>query len=191
MKINKNLYPPGGYLFYEKDGTQISASDWKTLFSKIAEYRTRLGRPVENVQQDVADQFCSSYPAYCHTPMSPQDREKVMKAPSLKSRVLRWLGAKVQEHRKRPVLFVSAQEVSERESICRNCPKQTALRTSCATCLIALKEFRRELLGQRSAVSSLGVCSVLAIDLQSAPHLDETTIAHPELPENCWRKKKI
>lgn len=191
MKINTNLYPPGGYEYQEADGTVLRADGWKDLYRRIEEYRARLGLNKRDVKLDVAAQICRAYPAYCHHPASAEEREKAMKTPSLKSRVMRWLGIRVQEKKRNPVKYVSGLLAKDRASICRACPKQTALRTTCATCIIAVREFRREILDRQTPDTSLGACSVTGADLPAAVFIDELAVANPELPPGCWYKRSL
>jgi hypothetical protein len=190
MKFNKNLYPPNGYTFTEIDGTEIMSTGWKPLVAAVIAYRVRTKKPTEGTEQQIMDQICARSPSHCHTP-TPDAREKAMRMPSLKSRVLRALGTQVQDHKKKPVVYVSKAVAATRAETCRKCPKHTFLKTSCATCSIAMKEFRRAILGRNVPDTSVSVCAVLGCDLPSSVFLDELTVENAELPGHCWRRKTI
>jgi len=186
-KFNTNLYPSGGYFFRDEDGHVHRDKSWVRVAARLAEYRKRAGKPVGRPLDEVTAQACQRNPSMCYeegTRVSPNKPP-----PSLKARVLMWLNTMLTENRKLPVATVTPAEAESRAQICATCPANTPMGVkSCATCRQAMKTLRQELIGSRKRDQRLEGCSILAVDLASAVHLDEVRVTRADLPAHCWRK---
>jgi hypothetical protein len=185
-KINVNLFPKGGYVFKENDGTIITSSNWKGVFARVTEYRRRNNFPSGNPEQEVMEQACKSNPGICtdETPQMLRDRRRV----SLKGRWLAWLSEKIRLRAKEPLVFVD-EEAPARANICANCPENQAMQEGCSSCRSAVNEMRRTLIGGKAIDGRLHGCAVLSQDNAVAIYLDEQRVDEPDLPTQCWRKR--
>lgn len=197
MRVNRNLYPPGGYFFNESDGTELRAGNWKGLFARIVKYRQENRLPIGNPEAEAQVQCCQRNPAGCwddsHRPTYPASRADFNRnrQPSLKTRVMKWLGELVKRSSPAPLPRVSRELAKSRMAICQGCPKKSKIGGGCAPCAQALKSLRRQALGKDPDGADIGGCSVLGEDIATAVCLDEVTIPNKELPGNCWRSRTL
>lgn len=186
-RINVNLFPRAGYFFKESDGAVIRADSWAGVLRKTEAYRKRAGYPVGNVEAEVFAQACARNPSHCVEISDATIQQR--KVVSLKGRVLQYMGF-LRSIRDR-IPWVSSQDAANRASICVACPNNTALPSGCATCQVALKAMRSEILGpHRAKDSRLNGCAVLGEDLPTSVHVDHDVVDSPELPAHCWRKRR-
>lgn len=188
MKIKVNLPPKTGYNFKESDGATIKASSWKGLFKKVARYRALNKLAPGNPEQEVTAQMCAREPAMCYEEGSVT-REQTKKA-SLKGRVLAWLS-----HRHRnpgALVFTSDPNIVEvRRAVCAACPLNQPLSEGCSSCKKVVLELRKSILGNRFLDGRLNGCSVIGQDNPTAVYLEDQTLADPNLPAHCWRKRTL
>jgi len=184
FKMNPNIYPPGGFVFRERDGTMIRAGSWKAVVTRTKAYRKRNVLEVGDVEKEVMDQACAASPDLCQR----VNTEAVPVPRTLKSRVFAWLNDWRKEKKNNPVRYVSDAEAERRAKICQGCGFQRAVGGGCSSCAAFLKASRKEILEKVPAQTSVGACAVLNSDLPTAVHLDEIAIRHTELPGHCWRK---
>jgi hypothetical protein len=184
MRLNKNIYPPGGHMFIDTDGAKIFGDDWPGVFERVKQYRQRQGRPVGEVVVEVTTQACARAPSICHEMGATERRARVIA--SLKSRVLRWFRDLVHDGQ-----FVTTETWKARADTCAKCPKNQPLPGGCSTCRAAVAELRKKVLDRRPNDGRLNACEVLGEDLPTAAHLERPAVDNPALPAECWRKKVI
>jgi hypothetical protein len=186
-RINVNLYPRDGYYFREGDGAKIVGTSWPNVMRRVEDYRKRAGRPVGNVEAEVSNQACSRNPANC-SEVSAETQRMTLVA-SLKGRVLQY--ASFLRGLGKRIPWVSAQDAANRANVCATCPNNTALPEGCATCRVALKAMRDEILGRgRKQDARLNGCSVLGEDIVMSCHVDHDVVDSDALPAHCWRKRR-
>lgn len=74
--FNRNLYPPDGYIFKDKDGVVHRGSNFGELFRKISAYRMRNRIPAGDPQAEVNAQLCKLFPGYCKSEGSERPKPR-------------------------------------------------------------------------------------------------------------------
>lgn len=187
-RINVNLHPKSGHKFREADGTLIIGPSWTAVINRVIQYRKVNNKPPGNPTQEVHEQACQQNPNLC-VQVSPETNRKRQEV-SLKGKVLQWF-ARVKSVARE---FVSLDAATQRSSICVGCPNCVALPDGCASCRAALRELRKEVLGEGRPVDERVIhhgCLVLGFEPGTAVHLNEPTIENAELPAHCWRKRTL
>ncbi len=192
-RINKNLYPPGGYFFEDKDGTTLRASTWDALIKTVVKYRSANGFPEGDPWAEISAQTCERSPNICveasPRPLYPKNKQAA--PPSLKSRVIKWL-AEITKARKEGHVELANRELARvRRTTCMNCPKKLSYQSGCAPCGAALKALRNSALGFDPDQPGAGGCNVLGADIATLANINQPTISNPELPDNCWLKRTL
>ena len=189
-RINPNLSPKDGYFFKDTDGVKIPGDTWAGVIARVIAYRRRAGRPIgENVAQEVIDQACSRNPVLCTEDNAAH--QVLIRRASLKSKVLAWMQLARSHKKEGRIQFVPEELAAERANICAKCPLNTSLQEGCHSCRAALQEMRNEVLGRRPSDKRIHACLELEEDLPTAVHLERESVARPELPDNCWRKRTL
>ena len=183
--INHNIHPKDGYFFKESDGSRHFADTWKGVIERVKRYRARAGYPPGNPEEEVINQACQRNPVICREDNGVNTHQ--LKIASLKSRTLNWMNA----IRAGEKSFVEEGLARKRAAICAGCPKNQPLQDGCSSCRNALKALRRDIIGDRFVDGRLNSCLILGEDLSTTAHLDQATHEFSELPEHCWRKRKI
>lgn len=189
LAINSNVYPKGGYVFTDSDGTKHPADSWPGVIARVRAYRKRAGLPEGDVAAEVISQACHTNPGLCRNEDGTY-RENLNKA-TLKTRVLKWLSTLRDAVKSQPLSFVSDEERKNRAAVCASCPQNNALPGGCSSCVKALTELRKSVMGNRFVDARLNGCNVLGEDLPTSVHLDQVRVTHGELPANCWRKTSL
>lgn len=183
MRIKINIHPSGGWFFIEKDGTKIKGGSFKGALKKIIHYRRLNKFPPGEPEAEFISQMCARHPDLCYNERSSWTPPKIPE-PSLKSRVLSWLG---KLSRVTPA-FVKTEVAGSRAETCLRCPKSGPMEKGCSTCRTAVEELRKSILRGRKPDRRLLSCSVLGVDLQVAVHIADDRLNDQELPGGCWRK---
>jgi hypothetical protein len=198
-RINLNVIPSSGYVYTDSDGTPHRGMSWQAVIKRLEMYRRRNKLPLGNPEADVLAQACKDNPGLCVEPKTREERKAIRRAPpppvpkkppSLKSRVLRWLGVIRELATNGQMGYVDRAAHDARVATCMKCKKKGVLSGGCQPCEKALAGFRNEILGRRP-LAGPDACSVLGEDLQTASWLDQLTLENPDLPEHCWRKKTL
>lgn len=187
MIFNPNLYPPDGYIFRDAEGILHRGDSWRDLRRVIADFRTRNGRPVGDLDAEINAYHCGKYPGLCHgeNPIPPQPP----RGSNLTARVLNWLAHLMGELRRNGVRFVSREQAAIRGEICSKCPAQSSLPTVCDACIATITSARRVALGEAGPVhKSLHPCGILGEDCQISVHLEQKPSDERALPAGCWRR---
>lgn len=189
--LNKHIFPPGGFYFVDSEGVRFDAENAVKLASAIREYRILNGKPIGNPLQEVNDFTCARYPTGCRG----AERIAPVNTPGihLVGRVNRWLSLVSRALGRNSTAYVSKDIAEMRAKVCVACPKQKNWHAGCLSC----NEGSRRLSfaarkGQETSVGEklLG-CDVLGEDTRTSVFLDKLTPSeNPDLPANCWRKKK-
>ncbi len=188
-QINFNIYPPDGYVFRESDGSFHRSDGWKHLEEKVRDYRERNGLPVGNVMEDIMNQTCAKVPSFCNenTPFVLQSNPSGM---SHNQRVLSWLAAMLGYFRLKAIRRTDRAEAARRAEICKNCPMQAALNTSCGACVSMVGSVRQQIAdGDPLRHQNLHPCSVLGEDMVLSVEINQSPAVNPALPAHCWRTK--
>jgi hypothetical protein len=183
--INVNIYPKGGHKFKERDGSTHVSSTWAGVIALVIAYRKRAGFEPGNPREEVVNQACQNNPILCSEDNGVTQHQ--LKVASLKTRTLRWLNSL----RGKPQPMVEEGLARYRAGVCAACPKNTGLQEGCSSCRAAMKGLREEIIGKKFVDGRLNSCIILGEDLPTAVHLDHVTHEFSELPEHCWRKRKI
>ena len=189
LSFNRNIFPPDGRVYIERDGTRFRGDSWRDLEEKVAGYRKRRGWPEGNVREDIDAQICAQYPQFCgdDRPRPIQNAHSL----SFNQRVLHWFAHALGLKRTNPKLFtkVSDDVAAQRAAICARCPKQQTLVKSCEACIRNVESGRKALLNNAPSLhQNLLPCAVLAEDPVVTVHLDLIPVNSNDLPAHCWRK---
>lgn len=187
--INSNLYPKGGYVFTDANGIKHAGDSWPGVIAKVRRYRERAGQPVGDVAGEVIAQACTQNPGLCRSE-DPNYAIMLNKA-TLKTRVLKWLSTLRDLRQTQPPVFVSGEERTARANVCATCPANNPLPSGCSSCLKALTELRKSVIGGRFIDGRLNGCGILGEDLPASVHLEQTRVSNSDLPPQCWRKISV
>ena len=185
---NPNLYPDGGYVFIEGDGTRFRGDSWKGLIAQVRAYRERNNKPVGDPEQDVFAQYCIRVPSHCKN-MSAGVRTVTHHSMSLNQRVMQWFANLLDFKRRGPIARVTDAEAARRAEICSRCPRQKTLVQSCEQCLNTVRHGRKVVLdGAPSQHQNLLACEALGEDLPTTVHIEQPAVPEDRVPAECWRK---
>lgn len=186
-EINKNLYPPDGYVFRETDGSHHRGSNWKSLEDRVRTYREINGLPAGDVWGDIEAQICVRIPHFCRSQTKTPVRRR--EGSSLNGRVTGWIGRQLGTKRAGRITFASDEEARRRAAICGRCPQQQALSKTCGDCLRQVAKARAVIFGRKPLVSqNLEACGVLGEDSTLAIHINQPSADPNGLPADCWRR---
>lgn len=190
MRPNPNLYPEGGYLFVEGDGSTFRGDSWRDCIRKVEQYRQRNNRPVGDVEAEVFTQYCQRMPSHCKSFPKAGQTTNAHHSMSLNQKVLQWVSNLLSWKRTGPPIpRVQDAEAARRAAICATCPKMQPLTESCEQCITALKSGRKAVLdGHASQHQGLLACAALGEDCSTAVHIEQPKADSNLVPENCWRK---
>jgi hypothetical protein len=190
MEVNRNLFPPDGYVFVERDGSRLRGEGWKDLEARIRGYRAINGMPPGDPWAEIQVQICSRNPSFCHEegpPVPPQGHHSL----TFNQRVLQWFVHAIGLKRVDRLGRVDDATAAARAEICARCPAQKSLNHACEGCLASIKESRKGLLnGATSLHQNLQPCAVLAEDCQTSVHVEQPPTDVPGLPGHCWRRPR-
>src|ERR1019366_4793074 len=161
ITINPNIYPKGGYLFREKDGTTHTADSWSGVVARVTRYRERQGQPVGDVQKEVILQACSRMPNLCAEDNGVTQSKQI--EASLKTRVLNWLTKMrgIKERAGEEIRYVDQALHDARTDVCIRCPLDKTLPTGCSSCRAALAALRDTVVGHRRTDERIAACPKL------------------------------
>jgi hypothetical protein len=190
IRPNPNLYPDGGYIFVEGDGTQFRGESWRDLISKVKSYRERNGRPTGDPEADIFAQYCSRMPNHCKDTRNVPVQNSSHSL-SLNQRVLQFIATLLERKRRSPIPRVPDSEAAERATICASCPRQKSLVQTCQQCLTTVAQGRKVVLdGQPSHHQGLLACEALGEDLPLTVHIEQPPVSDDKVPSHCWRKDR-
>ncbi len=184
--VNPNLYPRDGYFFKDGDGLTVRGDSWEGVIKRVASYRRRNGRPPGDPAIEVMNQACARNPGLC-VEESAAYKQKLGEA-NLKVKVLQWLQRILSLPEKQ---FVFTQDAQNRWAVCSRCPFNQALPKGCGSCLAAVEESRKNVIGARPQSDLVQACSVLGEDLNTAAWIEQVADGNPDLPAHCWRKRTL
>lgn len=189
VRPNPNLYPDGGYLFVEGDGTKFRGESWKNLISKVRDYRQRNKRPAGDPESEIFSQYCSRMPSHCKNmstgPVVIQGSHSI----SLNQRVLQFIANLLEWKRKAAIPRVADSVAAERAAVCAACPHNKPLVQTCQTCVKSVAHGRKVVLdGAASHHQGLLACDVLGEDLPLTVHIEQPKVPEGRVPPYCWRK---
>lgn len=189
LRINPNIPPKSGYVFKTADGTRITGGSWKGTVARLRDYRKRNNILAGDPETEVMAQACVNNPAICHH--DDGQRAVALKVASLKSRVLKWFSDIRKTARREISEFASAELAQERANVCAGCPQNQSLPEGCASCIAAVTELRKSVIGGRIADARIANhgCAVLGAELATQAWLQQITVENSELPARCWRKR--
>jgi len=184
---NPNIYPDGGYLFTEGDGTRFRGESWRDLTKKVKEYRQRNKLPAGDPETEIFDQYCVRMPSQCRN--FSKGPTVIQQPMDHNQRILHWFIRMLELRRKGPLPKVSDGEAARRAAICAKCPRQQPLVASCQTCINSVRKGREALMDREpSKHQNLEPCSALAEDCMVTVHLEQPVVAADRVPPECWRK---
>lgn len=187
--FNPNLYPDGGYVFTDRDGTRIRGESWKDLESRVRGYRAVNGFEAGDPWAEIQNQICANQGGLCREegppPAPPTAAAHSM---TFNQRVIQWVAEIVQKKRVNALPRVDDRTAAARARICAKCPKQKGLNRVCQSCILSISQAEKAVLGGKSLHRNLSPCSVLGQDCAIAVHVEQPRSNNPELPANCWRR---
>lgn len=186
LRLRLNISPKDGYIFKETDGSRHSAASWAELIKKVSRYRLLNRKPPGDPAGEITAQACTRDSSNCFND-DPVTRQQTKKA-SLKGRVLAWFSELRKKKKIGHILFTDGGVMTARANICVTCPHNTELPGGCSSCKKVVKEFRKEVLGDRGQDGRIHGCALLGTDLVTSTWLDEPPL--DGLPAHCWRAKK-
>lgn len=186
LRVNVNVYPPGGYFFVELDGTTIRASNnWSGVIARVAAYRKRNNLAPGNPNEEVHAQACARNPNACHEAQDPVTMKQI-KIATLKGRILAWAAAL---RARKPLPFVDEALMGARANVCAGCPSHSAVAGGCGSCKKAIKAVRDDILEGRPVDGRMAGCAELGEDTGISTWLAEPTVPNGTLPPCCWRRQ--
>lgn len=186
FRPNPNLYPEGGYIFVESDGTRFRGESWKDLIKRVTEYRARNGQEKGDPEAEIFTQYCTRMPNHCGM-QAP--RPVVPHSMTFNQKVLQWFSSLLEWKRKNPLPRCTDGEAARRAAICARCPMQRSLVESCESCIRTIRHGRKTLLdGQASRHQNLQPCAALGEDCMVSVHIDQPKVPDSSVPAECWRK---
>lgn len=189
LRVNVNVYPPGGYSFVEADGTTIRANNsWAGVVARVVAYRKRNNLAPGNPNEEVHAQACNRNPNACHENEDPVT-QKALKVARVKGRALAWAAALRARRAATPLVYVSEELMRARANVCASCPSHAALAGGCGSCKKAIAAVRDGILGGRPVDGRMAGCSELGEDTGISTWLAEPTVPNGTLPPCCWRRQ--
>jgi len=187
--FNPNLYPDGGYLFTNPDGTVIRGESWRDLESRIRGYRALNKMDPGDPWTEIQIQHCSRQPQLCQEEGPPiVNGGYVM---SFNERVIQWFVSIIGLKRVNRLPRVDDVEAQRRADICARCPMQRSLNEACKSCLHSVETSRKAILeGCDSLHRNLQPCGALGEDTSISVHIEQAPTNHPNMPANCWRRPR-
>lgn len=183
--INPNVYPKDGHHFIERDGAKIVGDSWNGVIARVVRYRKRAGYPEGDPRTEVINQACQRNPIICAEDNGANQQE--LTRASLKSRILAFLqGLRVNKPQ-----LVDDSTALGRANICARCPKNQPLQDGCSSCRAAVQALREEIVGRRTFDGRLNACTITGEDLPSAAFMELQAQDNGNLPEHCWRRRKL
>lgn len=186
LRLRLNVSPKDGYIFKETDGSRHSAESWAALVKRIIRYRALNKLPPGDPLGEITFQAGARDSSSVYND-DPVTRRQTIKA-STKGRVLAWFAELRKKKKAGPLLFTDGGVMTARASICVTCPLHTELPGGCGSCKKIVKEFRKEILGDRGQDGRVHACAHLGTDIPTAAWLDEPPL--DDVPAHCWRKRK-
>lgn len=188
VRPNPNLYPDGGYIFVEGDGSKFRGEGWKDLIRKVQEYRERNKRPVGDPEADVFQQYCQRMPSHCKS-MGNSPPPSKSHSLSFNQRVLQFMANLMEWRRRAAIPRVPDSVAAERAAVCAGCPHNRPLVRSCQQCVTAIDSGRKAVLGANpSQHQGLQACEALGEDLPTTVHIEQPKVPADRVPPHCWRK---
>ena len=188
MEYNYNVFPDGGRIFKDSDGTIHKGESWRHLFELIRRYREVNAMPPGDPEAEVSAQLCAKMPHLCrpNAPHVPPNHH----SQSHNQRVMQWYSVQLSRKRLHAIPRVEDSVAADRALICARCPRQQALNAACGACIASVEKSRAAILdGQKSQHQHLSPCSALGEDCSTSVHIQQAPEAEPSLPAECWRRK--
>jgi hypothetical protein len=190
MTFNQNLYPDGGYLFTDRDGTVLRGDSWRDLEKRIRGYRAINNFSPGDPWTELQVQVCARQPSFCREE-GPGPVNGGHHSTTLNQRVINWFIHVIGLKRVNRLPRVDDNEARRRADICARCPRQTSLNKACEACIASIVTSRKAILdGQASLHQNLQPCGALGEDPTIAVHIEQSPSDNPHLPAECWRKQK-
>jgi|SRR5688572_4986185 len=187
MNFNPNLYPEGGRVFTDRDGTIHRGDSWRELYEKIRRYREINKFEPGDPEAEVSAQLCAKMPHLCR-PNAPHV-QPTHHSQSHNQRVLQWFSVQLSRKRVNAIPRVEDDVAADRAAICARCPMQRALNAACEGCISSIKTSRKVILdGKASQHQHLSPCAALGEDCSTSVHIEQAPQAEPSLPAECWRR---
>lgn len=187
QEINPHLYPDGGYVFTNADGSVLRGENWHSLERRVRGYRALNKLDPGDPWREIVTQICAKHPAVCRdqAPGGMRGQHSL----TFNQIVLNWLVSVIGLKRVNRLPRVDDATAARRAAICSTCPRQKGLNESCSSCMYSLKHSRSALLdGAISPHQNLMPCGVLGEDTATAVHFEQASTDARGLPENCWRR---
>jgi len=187
QRLRQNVAPKDGYLFKESDGSSHRSTSWGNLIKKIIRYRVLATLPPGDPKGEITSQACARDPSICFNddPVTAMQTKKA----ALKGVVLAWFSQlRAKRKSEGSLLFTDGGVMTARANICATCPMNTELPGGCSSCRKVVKEYRKDIIGDRGQDGRIHACSHLGTDLPTATWLDEPPLDN--VPDHCWRKRK-
>jgi hypothetical protein len=184
---NPNIYPDGGYIFIEGDGTRFRGDSWKNLVAQVVAYRQRNRLPTGDAEGDVFAQYCARLPQHCNN--ATAGAAPAHHSMTLNQRVMQWFSNLLDWKRRGPIPRVTDEEATRRAEICKSCRFHKTLVRSCEACLKTVTHGREVVLDKApSQHQGLMACAALGEDLPTTVHIEQPAVPADRVPDNCWRK---
>jgi hypothetical protein len=195
--LPRGRVPPGQWHFPVSPGVELKAVTEEKLYAAIHEYRVRNNVPIGDIERDVNDFYCTTYPSACvkESHEYGNQRRDFPHSESMLNRVSRWASGLLRGAPAGGYFLVSPEEAASRARVCMNCPKNVPWRGGCAGCskstITVLYQIRKT--NRTPYDGALQACSVLGWENCTSVWLREGTIPITDqqrlaVPTNCWRR---
>lgn len=182
----------GGEWVYKQEGLQelLRAPDPQKLCQLIMAHRINAGKPVGNVEEDLADFIRKTSPQNDRFRRQSHALIATPKAKPIQpliERIKAWLISK--QEKKVPKLTDNFTAM-QRAEVCATCPQNIPWETSCGECNSDVR-FRGNIVRQNTQFAldkKLRACRKANLYLQAAVMLDQDELPkkQDDYPSNCW-----
>jgi len=197
-RVIKGMVMPGGW-HYKVEGVRrpYEAISYDDLIAKELQYRLENGLPVGDVQQDVDEYICSTFPNQCHrvsrreAPAHGPTAPPRGKASRFIDHLIQW-GERIYESQR--IELVLESEANDRAKVCVECKLNGEWRNLCPNCVTRAEQLFGIIRQGRDVARwrKLKACRLYRMDTRTAVWLRDTR-CEPDLafiaPQNCWNKQ--
>lgn len=197
MRVNEARTPPNSWHFPVTPTITIKGTDKRTLIDRVYEWRLRQNLPLDQVEREIDDYYCTQWPDSCVK--EPADYGHVNPSPrsqppeSLLHRVSRWAAGVADKMPRGGYPMVSPEEAARRQAICAQCPQNFNWRTGCRGCSGSAAQLLLQVRALRKGHNDVYGCAVAGWDNNTASNfkaedlpLSESQLAR--MDQKCWRR---
>ena len=182
---------PSGWHYMQptSSGTiRLNSDSYDELLLKVGEWRVTHDLPVGNVQGDVDQFICETYPLQCYKELKGGVGPAIPRGQNFVDFINAWLSSMLNKVHE----LTDEKTANLRAGICIQCPYNQSFEGSCGKCSSNAKRASMILRQKKDVanVNSLKGCQLLKQDNRAAVWLDNYKINNKSLPDYCWAKER-